>query len=148
MRSIKGIAEIVTKPGLVNLDFNDLRTVMSGGGVAMMGLGESEAERRAEEAVEEALNSPLIDVDVSGATAALVNVTGGTDMTVLEAERVAEMVQERISPNARIIWGAAVDNELRHKLRVMVVLTGVKSHQILGRADDAPSGRPGVDFVR
>jgi cell division protein FtsZ len=148
MRSIKGITEIVTKPGLVNLDFNDIRTVMSGGGVAMMGLGESQAEDRAEEAVEEAINSPLIDVDVSCASSALVNVTGGADMTVLEAERVAELVQSRISPNARIIWGAAIDNSLEHKLRVMVVLTGVKSHQIMGPEDIPRTRESDLDLVR
>ncbi|MEE9237682.1 MAG: cell division protein FtsZ [Thermoplasmata archaeon] len=148
MRSIKGIAEIVTKPGLVNLDFNDIRTVMSEGGVAMMGLGESQAESRAEEAVDEAINSPLIDVDVSGASSALVNVIGSSDMTVLEAERVAELVQESISPNARIIWGAAIDNSLEHKLRVMVVLTGVKSRQIVGPQEAPSSWESGLDLVR
>ncbi|MEE9268227.1 MAG: cell division protein FtsZ [Thermoplasmata archaeon] len=148
MRSIKGISEIVTRPGLVNLDFNDIRTVMGDGGVAMMGLGESNTEARAEEAVEQAINSPLLEVDVSGATAALVNVTGGMDMSVYEAERVAEYVQERISPDARIIWGARVDNSLEHSLRVMVILTGVKSRQILGPARDADPHAPPVDFVR
>ncbi len=147
MRSIKGIAEIVTKPGLVNLDFNDIKTVMSGGGMAMMGLGESEAERRAEEAVEEAVRSPLLEVDVSGASGALVNVTGGEDMTVLEAERVAELVQASISPNARIIWGAAVDNALAQKLRVMVVLTGVESREPTGPPAAHPEAA-GLDFVR
>ncbi len=148
MRSIKGITEVVTKPGLVNLDFNDIKTIMSDGGVAMMGLGESEAEYRAEEAVEEAVNSPLIDVDVSCASAALVNVTGGSDMTVLEAEKVAELVQERISPNARIIWGATIDNGLERKLRVMVVLTGVRSRQILGPQQAPRPWESGLDLVR
>ncbi len=148
MRSIKGIAEIVNKPGLVNLDFNDVRTVMSDGGVAMMGLGESQAEDRADEAVEEAINSPLIDVDVSCASGALVNVTGGEDMTVFEAEKVAELVQDSISPNARIIWGAAIDNSLAHKLRVMVVLTGVKSRQMAGPQNAPRPWESGLDFVR
>ncbi len=147
MRSIKGISEIVTRPGLVNLDFNDIRTVMGEGGVAMMGMGESQSEERAEEAVEQAINSPLLEVDVSGASAALVNVTGGVDMSVYEAERVAEYVQERISPDARIIWGATVDKSLEHRLRVMVVLTGVESRQILGRSPEADPRAPPVDFV-
>src|SRR3989475_370175 len=77
MRAIKGITEVITKPGLVNLDFNDIKTIMKGGGVAMIGLGESDRDTRAEEAIEEAINSPLIDVDISAATGALVNVTGG-----------------------------------------------------------------------
>src|SRR2546429_4803982 len=77
MRAIKGITEIITKPGLVNLDFNDIKTIMKGGGVAMIGLGESDRDNRSEEAIEEAINSPLIDVDISAATGALLNVTGG-----------------------------------------------------------------------
>jgi cell division protein FtsZ len=147
MRAIKGITEIITKPGLVNLDFNDIKTIMKGGGVAMIGLGDSDSEDRAEEAITAAINSPLIDVDVSGATGALVNVTGGNDMTVAEAEQVAEIVQSRVSPNARIIWGAAVDPTLQHKLRVMLILTGVRSKQILGPGEHL-KGREGVDIVR
>ncbi len=148
MRAIKGITEIITKPGLVNLDFNDIKTIMKGGGVAMIGLGESDSENRAEDAISTAINSPLIDVDVSAATGALVNVTGGNDMTVAEAEQVAEIVQSRISPNARIIWGAAVDPSIQHKLRVMLILTGVRSKQILGPGEHLRVRETGVDFVR
>jgi cell division protein FtsZ len=147
MRSIKGVIELITKPGLVNLDFNDLKTIMKGGGVAMIGLGESESEDRAQEAVNEAINSPLIDVDIGGADGALINVTGGTDMTVSEAEEIAEMVQSKINPNARIIWGAAVDPALGHKIRVMVVLTGVKSRQIYGPLEERKGEEIGVDIV-
>ncbi|HKZ47282.1 MAG TPA: cell division protein FtsZ [Thermoplasmata archaeon] len=145
MRAIKGITEIITKPGLVNLDFNDIRTIMKGGGVAMIGLGEGENDSRAEDAVEEAINSPLVDVDVSGATGALINVTGGADMTVSEAEKAAELVQARISSNARIIWGAAIDQTLQHKMRVMLIITGVQSKQIVGRG--GPRTAAGVDVV-
>src|SRR5256885_1353026 len=147
MRAIKGITEIITKPGLVNLDFNDIKTIMKGGGVAMIGLGESDRDNRAEEAIEEAINSPLIDVDISAATGALVNVTGGNDMSVAEAEKVAEIVQGRIAPNARIIWGAAVDPSLGHKLRVMLILTGVRSKQILGPGEHVRT-HGGVEHVR
>jgi cell division protein FtsZ len=148
MRAIKGITEVITKPGLVNLDFNDIKTIMKGGGVAMIGLGESDSENRAEEAIEEAINSPLIDVDISAATGALVNVTGGVDMSVSEAEKVAEIVQGRISSNARIIWGAAVDQTLEHKLRVMLILTGVRSKQLLGPGEHIRGPAAGVDTVR
>ncbi len=133
MRAIKGIAEMVTKPGLVNLDFNDLKTIMKGGGVAMIGMGESDSENRAEEAIKEALNSPLIEADISDATGALVDVVGGENMTVKEAESVAEFVQSKISDGARIIWGASVDPTLGNMIRVMVVITGVKSPYIHGR---------------
>ena len=132
MRSIKGLAEMITKPGLVNLDFNDLKTVMKGGGVAMIGLGESDSENRAEDAIKEALNSPLIEADISEATGALINVVGGENMTVKEAESVAEYVQSHISEGARIIWGASIEPTLGNTLRVMVVITGVKSPYIQG----------------
>jgi cell division protein FtsZ len=148
MRAIKGIAEVITKPGLVNLDFNDIKTIMKGGGVAMIGLGEGEDDSRAEDSVEGAINSPLIDVEIAGATGALINVTGGMDMTVTEAERTAELVQSRISPNARIIWGAAIDPALQHKMRVMVILTGVKSKQIFGPGEQRKATQVGVDVVR
>jgi len=147
MRAIKGITEVITKPGLVNLDFNDIRTIMKGGGVAMIGLGEGEEDQRAEDAIEEAINSPLIDVDIATANGALVNVTGGNDMTVTEAERCAEIVQSRISPNARIIWGAAIDPALQHRMRALVILTGVKSRQIFGRGEK-PQSAAGLEVVR
>lgn len=149
MRAIKGITEIITKVGLVNLDYNDLKTVMGGGGVAMIGIGEADADNRAEEAVKEALNSPLLDVDIGTATGALVNVTGGEDMSVRDAESVAEIIQSRISEGSRIIWGAMVDPTLEHTIQVLIVLTGVKSKQILGKSATQKVGsRLGIDFVR
>ncbi len=131
-RSIKGITELVTKPGLVNLDFNDLKTVMEGAGVAMIGMGEDESENRAEEAIEEAINSPLLEVDISDANAALINVVGGSDMTVSEAEKAAKTVERKIGQDARIIWGASVDPSQDKTLKIMVVITGVESKQIFG----------------
>jgi cell division protein FtsZ len=148
MRAIKGITEIVTKPGLVNLDFNDIKTVMKAGGVAMIGLGESDDDDRAVTAVTEAINSPLIELDISEATAALVNVTGGSAMTVKEAEEVAEIIQSKINSNARIIWGAAVDETLDDTIRVMVVITGVKSKHIFGPPKDKKGRELGLDFIK
>ena len=137
MRSVKGITELITKPGLVNLDFADVRTVMERGGVAMIGLGESDSENRAKDSVKEALKSPMLDVDISTANAALVNVTGGPDMSIEEAEGVVEEIYERIDPDARIIWGTSVDEELEGRIRTMIVVTGVRSPQISGRLDAA-----------
>ena len=131
-RAIRGITEVITRPGLVNLDFNDLRTILKDGGVALIGYGESESDNRSEDAVNEAINSPLLRVDIAGAHGALINVTGGPDMTVAEAARAAEVVQKVIAPNARIIWGAAIDPTMQHTIRVMLVVTGVKSPQIFG----------------
>jgi len=135
MRAVKGITELITMPGLVNLDFADVRTVMERGGVAMIGMGESDSEDKAADSVKKALRSPLLDVDISGATAALVNVVGGPDMTMIEAEGVIQEVYERIDPNARIIWGAQVDPEMQGKMRTMLVVTGVNSPQIYGRSE-------------
>jgi len=150
VRAIKGLAEVITKPGLVNLDFNDIRTIMQGAGVAMIGLGESDAvgEDRAVEALTEAIESPLLDVDVSDARGVLVNVTGGNDMTVSEAEKVVEEIQDRVNPNARIIWGASVDPTLEHTLKVMLIVTGVRSKQILGRTGSPIGKKADVDVVR
>ncbi len=133
MRAVKGITELITMPGLVNLDFADVRTVMERGGVAMIGMGESDSEDKAADSVKKAIRSPLLDVDISGATAALVNVIGGPDMTMAEAEGVVQEVYNRIDPNARIIWGAQVDQAMQSKMRTMLVVTGVRSPQIYGR---------------
>ncbi|MGD0818751.1 MAG: cell division protein FtsZ [Methanomassiliicoccales archaeon] len=148
MRAIKGITELITKPGLVNLDFNDLRTIMKGGGVAMIGMGEGEDDDRVEDAVNEAINSPLIDVDITGANGVLVNVTGGEDMSIGDAQKVAEMIQAKVSPNARIIWGASVDPALENRIRVMVVITGVKSKNILGPKESKSVKAMNVDFIK
>ena len=130
--AVKGIAELVTKAGLVNLDFADIKTVMGKGGVAMIGIGESDTENRAVEAVEKALNNPLLDVDITGANGALINVIGGPDMTLDEARRVVETVSEKLDEDARIIWGAQISEDMEKTIRAMLIVTGVSSPQILG----------------
>ncbi|WP_049986600.1 cell division protein FtsZ [Halobellus rufus] len=142
MRSVKGITELITKPGLVNLDFADVKTVMERGGVAMIGLGESDSESKAQDSVKSALRSPLLDVDISGANSALVNVTGGSDMSIEEAEGVVEEIYDRIDPDARIIWGTSVDEELDGTMRTMIVVTGVESPQIYGRSEEESQPEP------
>src|SRR3990167_7205534 len=130
--AVKGIAELVTKVGLVNLDFADIRTIMKGGGVALIGVGESDTENRAVEAVEKAINNPLLDADISGANGALINVIGGEDMTLDEARKVVETVSERLDEDAKIIWGAQISKDMEKTIRTMLIVTGVKSSQILG----------------
>jgi cell division protein FtsZ len=150
MRSVKGITELITKPGLVNLDFADVRTVMEKGGVAMIGLGESDSEQKAQDSVKSALRSPLLDVDISGANSALVNVTGGSDMSIEEAEGVVEEIYDRIDPDARIIWGTSIDEELEGQMRTMIVVTGVESPQIYGQNAEQQlpaDGGEDIDFV-
>ncbi|MBI4210335.1 MAG: cell division protein FtsZ [Candidatus Diapherotrites archaeon] len=128
--AVKGITEMITKPGLINLDFADLRTILDRGGAAMIGLGESStqggsSDSRALEAVENALTSPLLDVDISNAGRALINVVGGSDMTLREAEMIVEAVSSKISSNAHIIWGAMIDDSVpKNQIQAMVVIAG------------------------
>ncbi|MCH2648495.1 MAG: cell division protein FtsZ [Candidatus Poseidoniaceae archaeon] len=137
VRSITGVTELLTTDGMVNLDFEDLKAVIkSGSGVAMIGLGASSANNRAEEATLEALHSPLLELDTTDARGALINVVGGPSLTLGEAEKCAQIIQEKISPHAKIIWGAAVDEDLGDEIRVMLVLTGVKSEQIHGSSEN------------
>jgi cell division protein FtsZ len=138
MQSIKGITEAITKPGLVNVDFNDMMTIMKNAGVAMIGLGEGTKDdgriEKVEKAVGEAMGSPLLgDIDTREARGALIRIVGGPDMTVSEAEKAAELVGARIRPDARIIWGCAVEPDMAGKVKVMVVVTGVKSDSFLSR---------------
>jgi cell division protein FtsZ len=133
LRSISGVSEMIAKEGVVNLDFQDLRSVMeNGGGVAMIGLGESRGENCAEAATNEALDSPLLDIDITDARGALINVVGGPTMTLGDAEHCAQLIRDRINPYARIIWGATTDPSMGDEIRVLLVLTGVKSDQIHG----------------
>ncbi|MFH1424671.1 MAG: cell division protein FtsZ [archaeon] len=133
VNAVRGITELVTKEGLVNLDFADIRTIMRDGGTAMIGLGESDTEEKARDAVEKALTNPLLDIDITGAKGALINVIGGSDMTLQDARVVMEAVSDKLDSNARIIWGARIDPDLQNLMRVMLVVTGLKQQkQILG----------------
>ncbi|RLJ04857.1 MAG: cell division protein FtsZ [Candidatus Aenigmatarchaeota archaeon] len=132
VNAVKGIAELVTRAGLVNLDFADIRAVMDGGGLAMIGMGDSDTENRAIEAVERALNNPLLDVDIDGAKGALINISGGADITIKECQEIVEAVSSRLSPDAKIIWGAQIIKELGDSIRAMLIVTGVESPQIYG----------------
>jgi cell division protein FtsZ len=130
--AVKGIAELITKAGLVNLDFADVRTVMGKGGVALIGVGESDSENRAIEAVEKAVNNPLLDVDISGANGALINICGGPDMTLEEARKIVETISDKLDPDAKIIWGAQISEDLHDTIRTLIIVTGVRSTQIFG----------------
>lgn len=153
--SVKGIAELVTKTGLVNLDFADIRAVMGNGGVALIGVGESDTDNRAVESVEKAVNNPLLDVDISGANGALINVAGGPDMTLDEARRVVETVSVKLDEDARLIWGAQISEDLEGTIRTLIIVTGVKSSQIIGGRSKPVSGEKkreiedelGIEFV-
>ncbi|MFT4302975.1 MAG: cell division protein FtsZ [Candidatus Woesearchaeota archaeon] len=130
--AVKGIAELVTKAGLVNLDFADIKAVMGKGGVALIGVGEADSNNRALEAVEKAINNPLLAVDIKEANGALINISGSSSLTLDEARRVVESVTEQIDSDARVIWGAQIYEDMEQTLRVMLIITGVNSEQIFG----------------
>jgi len=132
---VKGITETISLPSLINLDFADVRTILSTGGVAIVGVGESgERENRVSEAIEDALSSPLLDVSIDGAKGALIHICGGNDMTLAEANSVAKKITEKMDVNdSMVIWGARVNDEYDGYLRVMLLITGIKSPQIFGK---------------
>ncbi len=131
--AVKGVTELVTTSGLVNLDFADIKAVMSNGGVSLIGLGESDSENRAKESVEKAVENPLLDVDISNASGALVNIIGGNDMSLDECKTIIENVANKLDPDAKIIWGAKLSADMEKTIRVLLIVTGVHSDQITGQ---------------
>ena len=136
IRGVRGIAELVTKPGLVNLDFADVKAVMEDGGLALISMSEAEGENRAEIAVKKALQNPLLDVDINGAKGALINIGGGQDLTLREAEIIVENIASKLESDAEIIWGALIDNDLKGAVRITLIISGVKSPYAVESEDD------------
>ncbi len=130
---IKGITETISQPSLVNLDYADVRTIMRAGGVATIGVGVSDDQNRARDAITKALSNPLLDVDYSGAKGALIQVIGGEDMRLDEISTIGEAVSQHMDPEAVVMWGARIDPTLNGKIQVITIITGVKSPYILGR---------------
>lgn len=128
----KGISETITQSSLINLDYADVKTVMSRGGVAVMLVAESNASNKADDVVRKAMSNPLFDVDYRGATGALVHITGGTDMSLREAEEVASALTYDLDPHADVIWGARIEDNFEGHIKVMAIMTGVQSPQIVG----------------
>ena len=133
--AVKGVTELVTTSGLVNLDFADIKTVMVDGGVSLIGMGESDSAQRAIESVEKAIQNPLLDVDISNATGSLVNIIGGPDMSLDECKAIIETVGNKLNPEAKLIWGAQISEDMEKSIRVLLIVTGVKSSQILGHGE-------------
>jgi cell division protein FtsZ len=130
---IKGIVETITLPSLINLDYADVSAIMKNGDVAVIGVGESDTTARVDEAVRQALTHPLLDVDYKGATGALIHITCGPDFKLEEFSGVGELVTENISPDAQVIIGARINKEFANRVRVITIMTGVKSPYVLGR---------------
>ncbi|HTZ37563.1 MAG TPA: cell division protein FtsZ [Stellaceae bacterium] len=148
---VRGVTDLMVMPGLINLDFADIRTVMSEMGKAMMGTGEAEGERRAVDAAEAAISNPLLeDVSMKGARGVLINITGGLDMTLFEVDEAANRVREEVDPHANIIFGSTFDEKLAGRMRISVVATGIDSEApqgerqpALGAREPAAAGRGG-----
>jgi cell division protein FtsZ len=134
---IKGIVETITLPSLINLDYADVSTVMRSGDVAVIGIGESDTKDRVNEAVRQALTHPLLDVDYKDATGALIHITGGQDMKLDEFSSIGQLVSENLSPDAQVIIGARINKDFEGKVRVITIMTGVKSPYILGKSREA-----------
>lgn len=153
---IKGIVEIIAVPSLVNLDYADVKAIMSNGDVSVIGVGESDTDSRVEEAVKRALTNPLLDVSYEGATGALIHITGGQDLTLDEVNKVGIMVTESLDADANVIWGARISNDMSGKIRVMTIITGVNSPYVLGKARLGEPSRQamkvseelGIDLIR
>ncbi|AWB27331.1 cell division protein FtsZ [Halococcoides cellulosivorans] len=130
--TVKGISETITQPSLINLDYADMTSIMNQGGVAVMLVGETKDKNKTEEVVKDAMNHPLLDVDYRGASGGLVHITGGPDLTLKEAEGIAQNITDRLEADADVIWGARIQDNYKGKVRVMAIMTGVKSAHVLG----------------
>ena len=129
---IKGVTETIATPSLVNLDYADVKTIMHSGGVATVGFAEANTKERAEEAITKAMTNPLLEVDYQGGTGALIHITGGEDLRLDEVNLIGEYVSRQLDPQAQVIWGARIDPTFKGKIRVITIITGVKSPYILG----------------
>jgi len=151
---VKGITETITLPSLVNLDYADVKAVMHSGGVAAIGVGESNSSDRARDAIQKALLNPLLEVDYTGATGALIHITGGPDLRLEEVNMIGETVAQHLDPSAQVYWGARILPEFEGKVQVISIITGVKSPYILGPVSyERPvvsevSEALGIDIIR
>ena len=133
---IRGIVETIAVPSLVNLDYADVKAIMTAGGVAAIGVGVSDTNNRVDESVSGALSNPLLDISYEGASGALIHIEGGPEMTLEEVSRAGDLITQNLDDDANVIWGARVSDEMKGKLCVMTIITGVKSPWILGIGDE------------
>ena len=141
LQTIKGLTDMLTHAGLVNVDYADLNTILNEGGVSLIGVGDATGKpmERIEDAVEEALSSPLLGkIDLKDARGALIRVVGGPDMNIEEAAKAAEIITGRIKPEARLIWGCSVEPETAGKVKIMLIVTGARSQYVMLRDGDLP----------
>ena len=134
-QGVQGITDLIAVPGLINLDFADVKTIMLEAGLAHMGVGRASGENKAEEAAKQAILSPLLETSIEGAKAVLINVTGGLDLGLFEVNTAAEMIQKSADPDANIIIGAAIDENLKDEMMITVIATGFEKGPILKKSD-------------
>ena len=134
-QGVQGISDLIAVPGLVNLDFADVKTIMLSSGLAHMGIGRANGESRAEDAARQAIHSPLLETSIEGARRVLVNITGGPDLGLFEVNTAAELVQKSADPEANIIFGAVIDDNLKDELMITVIATGFESSPVLKKFD-------------
>ncbi len=134
-QGVQGITDLITENGLVNLDFNDVRTIMLNKGLAHMGVGYGKGENKAVDAVRQAISSPLLETKIDGATGILLNVTGGDDLSLLEINEAAEVVKEAADSEANIIFGAVIDPKLKDEIKITVIATGFDEVKVYGKEE-------------
>lgn len=135
-QGVQGITDLITENGLVNLDFNDVRTIMLNKGLAHMGVGYGKGENKAVDAVRQAISSPLLETRIDGATGILLNVTGGDDLSLIEVNEAAEVVKEAADPEANIIFGAVIDPKLKDEIKITVIATGFDEVKLYGKVEE------------
>ncbi|MDE1869935.1 MAG: cell division protein FtsZ [Candidatus Micrarchaeota archaeon] len=147
-RAVRGITEAITQPSMVNIDYADVRAIMSSGGLAMISVGSGQGGNRVEDVVKNTLKNKLLDVEYEGATGVLLHITGGPDMTLGEANRIGEMLTSSVSPNASVTWGARLENDNQGRIDVIAIFTGVTSPGIFGGMKKDDESQPmGLDIL-
>lgn len=129
LQGVRGISDLIAVPGLVSLDFADVKTIMKDTGLAHMGVGSAKGENKAAEAAKQAIHSPLLETTIDGATGVLLNITGGMDLTLFEVDQAAEIAREAADPEANVIFGAAIDESMKDEIKITVIATGFPSNK-------------------
>jgi cell division protein FtsZ len=142
-QGVQGISDVIVVPGLINLDFADVKAVMINTGLAHMGVGKASGDSKAEDAAKAAIHSPLLETSIEGARGVLLNITGGPDLGLFEVNTAAELVQKSVDPDANIIVGAVIDENLKEEIVITVIATGFEKSPIIKRTDKVPAKAPG-----
>ena len=143
-KAVRGITETITQPSMINLDFADLRSIMSAGGLAMISVGEGRGHNKVEEVVKNTLTNKLLDVNYENAAGVLLHITGGADLTLGDANTIGEKITENVAPNASVTWGARLDSEYNGRVEVIAIFTGVTGASVLGRDPELRGDGSGI----